>query len=99
MRGCVARSARTENLLASRWERRIDAMTQVYGRMAGVRVLCAAVVVSLVAGLAVAAGKPAKGPGGHPDLSGFWMQSNKVAADKTLMGRIAASTAVLPDTG
>ncbi|HST42897.1 MAG TPA: UDP-N-acetylmuramoyl-L-alanyl-D-glutamate--2,6-diaminopimelate ligase, partial [Conexibacter sp.] len=25
---------------------------------------------------AVAAGKPAKGPGGHPDLSGFWMQSN-----------------------
>ena len=74
-------------------------MTQGYGRMAGVRVLCAAVVVSLIAGLAVAAGKPAKGPGGHPDLSGFWMQSNKVAPDKTLMGRIPASTAVVPDTG
>ena len=71
----------------------------VYERMGGFRVLCATVVVSLIAGLAVAAGKPAKGPGGHPDLSGFWMQSNKVAPDKTLMDRVPPTTAVLPDTG
>jgi hypothetical protein len=67
--------------------------------MYGLGALCATMVVSLVAGLAVAASKPAKGPGGHPDLSGFWMQSNKVAPDKGLMAKIAPNTAVLPDSG
>jgi hypothetical protein len=74
-------------------------MRQVYERMAGVAALSVTVVASLVAGLAIAAGKPAKGPGGHPDLSGFWMQSNKVAVDKGLMDRVASNTAVLPDAG
>ena len=74
-------------------------MHGVYERMAGIRVLCATVVVSLVAGLAVAASKPASGPGGHPDLSGFWMLSGKVAPDKTLADRLPPNTAVVPDTG
>jgi hypothetical protein len=74
-------------------------MQGVYGRMGGIRVLCATVVVSLVAGLAVAAGKAGKGPGGHPDLSGFWMQSNKVAVDKGMLERVGPNTAVLPDSG
>jgi hypothetical protein len=66
--------------------------------MTGLRVLCVA-VASLVAGTALAADKPATGPGGHPDLSGFWMQSNKVAPDKKLMDQIRPGTAVLPDSG
>ncbi len=75
-------------------------MQRVHGRMAGFRVLCATVAISLIAGsAAVAADKPAKGPGGHPDLSGFWMQSNKVAPDKTLLDRLPPNTAVLPDSG
>ena len=76
----------------------MSGMMRVYGRVYGLRVLCA-VAVCLIAGAAAAAGKPVKGPGGHPDLSGFWMQSNKVAPDKTLMDRLPPNTAVLPDTG
>jgi hypothetical protein len=73
-------------------------MGRGYGRMYGPRLL-GVVAACLLAGGAVAADKPAKGPGGHPNLAGFWMQSNKVAPDKTLMARIAPGTAVLPDTG
>jgi hypothetical protein len=73
-------------------------MARIHGRMYGFGVLCA-VALSLLTGVAAAAGKPAKGPGGHPDLSGFWMQSNKVQPDKSLMSRVAPNTAVLPDAG
>ncbi len=37
--------------------------------------------------------------GAHPDLSGYWNNTSKVAADKALMDRIAPNTAVLIDTG
>jgi hypothetical protein len=73
-------------------------MRRVYARMVGFNLLGVAALALLASG-AVAADKPAKGPGGHPDLSGFWMQSNKVTPDKGLMARIAPGTAVLPDTG
>jgi hypothetical protein len=50
-------------------------------------------------GAAVAADKPAKGPGGHPDLSGFWNISNKVPRDKSMIERLPPNTALLEDTG
>ena len=68
---------------------------RVYGRMA----LVAMAVGMLVAGPLSAADKPAKGPGGHPDLSGFWNLAGNVARDKTLMDRLPANTVVLDDTG
>jgi hypothetical protein len=61
--------------------------------------LACALMVALLAGAASAADKPGKGPGGHPDLSGFWNLTNKVAPDKALLGRIAPNTALLGDTG
>jgi hypothetical protein len=57
------------------------------------------VALAVVSGSAASADKPSKGPGGHPDLSGFWNLSTKVAPDKSLMDRLAANTVVLPDTG
>jgi len=52
----------------------------------------------LIAGSAIAADAPAK-RAAHPDLSGFWMLSDRIAADKQLMQRLPANTAVLADTG
>jgi hypothetical protein len=82
-------------------------MRRIYGRMAGggtqfrpalgqafrpvIKVLCAA-ALSLAASLATAADK-------HPDLSGFWNLSGKIAPDKALMSRLPANTVVLGDTG
>ena len=58
-----------------------------------------AVLLGVLSMPAMAAGKPSKGPGGHPNLSGFWNLSAKVAPDKKLMDRLPANTVVLLDTG
>ena len=60
--------------------------------------LSAAALVAF-SGLAVAAGKPSKGPGGHPDLSGFWDLTGKVAPEKSMLDKLPANTVVVPDTG
>jgi hypothetical protein len=72
--------------------------------MAAIARGCAATAASVVAGLllagpAGAADKPATGPGGHPNLSGFWNISAKVPRDKALLDRLPANTALLEDTG
>ena len=74
---------------------------RVYGRMVRSLVVGAiwALALAGVAGSAASADKPAKGPGGHPNLSGFWNLSGKVAPDKSLMDRLPANTVVVPDTG
>jgi hypothetical protein len=61
--------------------------------------LASLVVLVMSGGAAVAAGKPGKGPGGHPDLSGFWNISNKVPRDKALLDKLPPGTALLEDTG
>ena len=38
-------------------------------------------------------------PSGHPDLSGYWTQNDKVPVDAALMGRLPANTVVVHDTG
>ncbi|MEJ1963966.1 MAG: hypothetical protein WDO56_21455 [Gammaproteobacteria bacterium] len=58
-----------------------------------------ALALAMLAGTAASADKPAPGPGGHPDLSGFWNHTAKVVPDKVLMARVPANTAVLQDTG
>jgi hypothetical protein len=56
--------------------------------------------VGALASVAGAADKPAKGPGGHPDLSGFWnLATTSVPQDKTLISRLPPNTALLGDTG
>ena len=78
-----------------------DSRHGVYGRMVRsvARGAICAVAMAAIAGPAASAGKAAKGPGGHPDLSGFWNLSGKVAPDKSLMDRLPANTVVVPDTG
>jgi hypothetical protein len=66
--------------------------------MMGARVVALIVAVGLCTA-AVAADKPGKGPGGHPDLSGFWMLSSNVPQDKDLISRLPPNTVVVPDTG
>jgi len=65
--------------------------------------LIALVAVVAVGATAVAADKPAsklaRGPGGHPDLSGYWNLSNKVPRDKSMLERLPPNTALLEDTG
>jgi hypothetical protein len=89
-----------------------SSVSGVYGRTAvGARVnaarvfttgaFAAAIVVAglLLTGPAGAAEKPATGPGGHPDLSGFWNLSGKVPRDKALIDRLPGNTVLLEDTG
>jgi len=65
-----------------------------------VAMLVATLATTLAASSALAAsGKPAKGPGGHPDFSGFWNISNKVPRDKSMLDRLPPNTALLEDTG
>jgi hypothetical protein len=69
-------------------------------RLAAARVVLALFAVGLLAGPAFAADKkPALGPGGHPNLSGFWNLSSKVPRDKALLALLPANTALLEDTG
>jgi hypothetical protein len=74
-------------------------MWRVYGRMAVAVVASGLMAGWLVASPAAAADKPAAGKGGHPDLSGFWNLSAKVARDKALVDRLPPNTALLEDTG
>ncbi|MEJ0038480.1 MAG: DUF6152 family protein [Gammaproteobacteria bacterium] len=76
-RACAAPSRGMAKPSASRSDGGLMPMQRVYRRMAGFGVLCAA-ALSLMASVAAAAGKPAKGPGGHPDLAGFWNLSGKI---------------------
>jgi hypothetical protein len=64
-----------------------------------VALVASAVLIAAGAGSAAAADKVAKGPGGHPDLSGFWNISNKVPRDKSMIERLPPNTAMLEDTG
>jgi hypothetical protein len=40
-----------------------------------------------------------RAPSGHPDLSGFWRQDDRVPADPALMARLPPNTVVVHDTG
>jgi hypothetical protein len=42
---------------------------------------------------------PPKTSAGHPDLSGYWRQNDKVPDDPALVARLPANTALLRDTG
>ena len=64
-----------------------------------VALVTGALVIAGGAGSAAGANKIAKGPGGHPDLSGFWNISNKVPRDKSMIDRLPPGTAMLEDTG
>jgi len=68
----------------------------VYGRMYRWALV---LLIGSLAGPAAAADKPAMGPGGHPDLSGFWNLSAKVPRDKALIDRLPANTVIVEDTG
>jgi hypothetical protein len=59
----------------------------------------AAVVALVFLGPAMAADKAGKPAAAHPDLSGYWNLSAKIAPDKKLMQQLPGNTVVLSDTG